>query len=73
MKKFCKHKFLAETIEKKPDFIRKGQAVYNNAHIEWPDIVGPLAGSEKDCYFDDSKIPVFLNHIERIINESLAK
>ena len=46
---------------------RYGQAIYNVAFVKYTRYVKTLTATEFDCYYNDSKVNVFLNELERII------
>lgn len=47
--------------------LRYGQSVFNTAHRNFPDEVASLAGTDKDCFYDDSKTGVFLEALIDIV------
>lgn len=50
--------------------LRKGQSVYNASHDMFPREVGQLAGAEFDCFYEDTKIDIFLDKLYSIIEET---
>jgi hypothetical protein len=51
--------------EKYPNW-RKGQIVFNAAFMLDPDKANLLRGGEVDCFYDDSKIDLFLQAFKKI-------
>lgn len=54
-------------VQHKPDYLRLGQAYFNEAYKLYPTIVDQLRGTKVDCHTDDRKIPLFL----KALNEKL--
>lgn len=46
---------------------RCGQAHYNALRDVRPDIAGMIVNTDKDPFYDDSRLPVFLNFISEFI------
>lgn len=62
--------FIHEAIHsfmKCPDNVRYGQFLVNFLHQKYPDIELPL---EIDPYYENSKIPDFLNYIHSLSNDN---
>ena len=47
-------------VQNKPKDWRLGQAYFNYAYELYPRDVDTIRGTEYDCFYDDSKIPIFL-------------
>lgn len=47
-------------VQNKPKEWRLGQAYFNYAYELYPQDVDIIRGTEYDCFYDDSKIPIFL-------------
>jgi len=43
--------------------MRKGQATFNAVHTIDSEIANELRGTELDCFYDDSKIGVFMKYL----------
>lgn len=43
---------------------RKGQAVFNLFYINFPEQCNKLRGSDKDCFYNDNKVELFINSVE---------
>lgn len=43
--------------------MRKGQATFNAVHYIDSETANELRGSELDCFYDDSKIGVFMHYV----------
>jgi len=51
----------------KPKEWRVGQAYFNYAYELYPKETDKIRGTEDDCFYDDSKIPQFLNRLVKNI------
>jgi hypothetical protein len=52
----------------RPDYIRYGQAIFNEAYILYPNEADQLRGTEFDCFYRTDKIPMFLEKLKELIN-----
>jgi len=50
--------------------LRKGQAVFTAVAQDYPRTVDKVIDTKYDCFNDDSKIVLFLNRIEELVNDS---
>lgn len=51
---------VAETMREFPAW-RMGQAVWNQAIETWPLLVEPLRGTMVDPFFDNDRVPMFID------------
>lgn len=63
-------KYLEEILSKRPDNIRKGQALMNFLHDIWPKEYIRLSSidyynSNIDCFYNDRLIPNTLKHLRQ--------
>ena len=49
-------------IETYKDY-RKGQAIFNAFNMYYPEFANELRGTDDDCFYNDSKISLFLSHV----------
>lgn len=61
---FIKRK--SKTHIKKNTEIREGQAVFNAASEMFPLAVKSITGTEYDCYYEDDRIPIFLEKLQEL-------
>lgn len=61
---FIKRK--SKTYIKKNTEIRGVQAVFNAASDMFPLSVKKLVGTEYDCYYEDERIPIFLEKLQEL-------
>ena len=65
-------KYLGEVLNKKPDNIRKGQALMNFLHDIWPEEYRRLSSidyydnKDIDCFYRDRLIPNTLKHLREV-------
>lgn len=52
---------------------RKGQALSNALHQIYPRAGQALTGHKADCYYDDTKIPLFLEALAALAAEEESK
>lgn len=52
-------------VQNKPKEWRLGQAYFNYAYELYPRDVDTLRGTNVDCFYDDTKIPYFLNALNK--------
>jgi hypothetical protein len=52
------------SYHKRQRFLRKGQWMFNLLWTCFPDIADKIRTTEFDPFFDDSRIPAFLKHLE---------
>lgn len=50
--------------------LRKGQSTYNASHDMFPLYASELSGTEFDCFYDDTKIDIFLDKLYFIVEEN---
>jgi hypothetical protein len=50
--------------------LRKGQSIYNASHDMFPAFTSKLNGTEFDCFYQDTKIDIFLDKLYSIIKEN---
>ena len=66
---FTKNVQLHTKVQYKPEEWRLGQAYFNYAWTLYPDETDALRGTEYDCFYDDNKIPDFLEKLnEKLLN-----
>lgn len=49
----------------KPEEWRLGQAYFNYAEELYPEEANQLRGTEYDCFYDNNKIPIFLEELNK--------
>lgn len=54
-------------VQNKPKEWRLGQAYFNYAYELYPKDVDSFRGTQYDCFYDDSKIPIFLEMLNKKI------
>ena len=52
-------------VQNKPEEWRLGQAYFNYAYELYPEETNQLRGIEYDCFYDDNKIPIFLEELNK--------
>ena len=52
-------------VQNKPKEWRLGQAYFNYAYELYPKEVNELRGTEYDCFYDNNKIPIFLEELNK--------
>ena len=52
-------------VQNKPEEWRLGQAYFNYAYELYPEETNRLRGTEYDCFYDDNKIPIFLEKLNK--------
>ena len=52
-------------VQNKPEEWRLGQAYFNYAYELYPKEVNELRGTEYDCFYDNNKIPMFLEELNK--------
>lgn len=52
-------------VQNKPKEWRLGQAYFNYAYEMYPRDTDTLRGTEVDCFYDDNKIPEFLDALTK--------
>ena len=57
-------KRLYDLVEKKPSYIRKGQAYFNEAYNINPKLVNQVRGTELDPFYIDSRVPEFIKFLK---------
>lgn len=64
---YSKNLMLHIAVQGKPNDWRLGQAYFNYAYQYFPKEVDILRGTDRDCFYDDEKIPTFLNALNNLI------
>lgn len=59
--------FSEQEMKKNPSW-RRGQALYNCAVIAFPHLLSKINVTENDCFYEDVRIPQFLDYIKNTIN-----
>ena len=52
-------------VQNKPEEWRLGQAYFNYAYELYPKETNQLRGTEYDCFYDDNKISIFLEKLNK--------
>ena len=52
-------------VQNKPEEWRLGQAYFNYAYELYPEETNQLRGTEYDCFYDDNKISIFLEKLNK--------
>lgn len=52
-------------VQNKPKEWRLGQAYFNYAEELYPEETNQLRGTKYDCFYDDNKIPIFLEELNK--------
>ena len=52
-------------VQNKPEEWRLGQAYFNYACELYPEETNQLRGTEYDCFYDDNKISIFLEKLNK--------
>lgn len=52
-------------VQNKPKEWRLGQAYFNYAEELYPEKTNQLRGTGYDCFYDDNKIPIFLEELNK--------
>ena len=47
---------------------RAGQAAFNHLHGAYPELANKINGTEADCFYDDKKIPAFIQRVYELCN-----
>lgn len=64
---------LNKALETKPDYIRKGQFIFNYMESTYG-VASEVQFEDKiDCFYDDSKIDIFVETCLKRINNKLSK
>ena len=58
-------KNIKEMAKFRPSHIRYGQSIFNDAYSLYPNETNELRATEYDCYYDDSRIDLFLARIQQ--------
>lgn len=51
-------------LDNKPDFIRKGQCLFNFLYDIQSELANNIRGGDLDCFHSDRKIPATLKYIK---------
>lgn len=62
---FSKNVALHIKVQNKPKEWRLGQAYFNYAEELYPEETNQLRGTEYDCFYDDTKISLFLHELNK--------
>lgn len=62
--------FLKEVLNNKPEYIRKGQALFNYLYEVNPDIANEIRATAMDCFHNDRLIPKTLEHLKQIWDDN---
>ena len=62
---FTKNIQLHIKVQNKPEEWRLGQAYFNYAYKLFPKETNKLRATEYDCFYDDIKIPIFLEELNK--------
>lgn len=62
---FSKNIPLHIKVQNKPNEWRLGQSYFNYAYELYPRDVDTLRGTNADCFYDDAKIPEFLDALNK--------
>ena len=54
-------------VQNKPKEWRLGQAYFNYAYQMYPKESDKLRGTNKDCFYHDELMPVFLEELDKLI------
>ena len=54
-------------VQNKPAEWRLGQAYFNYAYQMFPKETDKLLGTDKDCFYLDERIPIFLDALNKLI------
>ena len=52
-------------VQNKPEEWRLGQAYFNYAYELYSEETNQLRGTEYDCFYDDNKISIFLENLNK--------
>ena len=55
---------IIEVAKLRPDYIRYGQAVFNEAYKQYPNEVKELWAGDFDCFHADSRVDIFLEKLK---------
>jgi len=47
---------------------RRGQALFNHLAHAYPELAEKIRATEADCFYDDKKIPAFMDRIFELCN-----
>ena len=50
------------------DKLREGQKAFNNFAEKYPELVNQITGTEYDPFYDDSKIYIFYQRVNTLLN-----
>lgn len=64
---YSKNAALHIAVQNKPKEWRLGQAYFNYAYKMFPKETDKLRGTDKDCFYRDELIPVFLEELDKLI------
>ena len=61
---------LHKAVFNRPKCLRVGQAYFNYAYDMFPKEVDQLSGTDKDCFYNDKRIPAFLEALQKLVEQS---
>ena len=61
---------LHKAVSNRPKCLRIGQAYFNYAHEIFPKETDQLDGTDKDCYYNDKRVPEFLAALHELVRQS---
>lgn len=70
---YLKFENLHKAVFNRPACLRIGQAYFNYAHDMFPKEVDQLSGTDKDCFYNDKRVPAFLAALHELVRESEEK
>lgn len=53
---------IAATMRRLHPDLREGQALMNALNLCHPGVYEAITGTDADCFYDDSRIPIFYNY-----------
>lgn len=62
---YSKNTQLHIKVQNKPKDWRLGQAYFNYAYELYPNETNQIRGTNNDCFYNDEKIPEFLNELNK--------
>ena len=58
---------LLEKVKNKPEEWRVGQALFNYAYEMYPKEADLIRGTDKDCFYNDTKCQAFLDELNTLV------
>lgn len=62
-----------EAMHNRHPSLRFGQDVFNKCYIKFPSSVDRLRGTVYDCFYQDTKVDLFLEQLEHILIEKILE